>query len=447
MKKSLISLAILASFSAFATEPLINQGGTCPVGTTGLTSGSCTNQNQLLGDTLSTVNNSGDTKSSASQLGNSSNGGISAASGVNITPDMSVKPQVTQNTTSDISGTNTGGNTSGTITGGNTDSRAQGNVTSADNRSSVGNTSTGASTATNGNNTNGANSNGDMVGGSNTNTVGVTGGAGGKGGAAHQGQTANGGAANQGQSNDGSGNSKNSMALKSSNNLGLSASNGGNTQSTGANTMQGGAVDQKQQQRTSNDGSGNSSTGVVLGVDASDRSTTSFTDNSRTIFIPAIIPPTPASTLATANVIKETGTCGPLQRVVEREVVGTFHGIFTTSGVKQGFYQELAPFLDFYGRETEYKYVPLLDEPGSFRVFGHQVTQYTTVVGVSGARNIAIGGGGGSGSWGQGGVGTSSANQQMVTTLQLRLCEIGMIRPLPPGKTTYVEVEHKKKPQ
>ena len=191
-----------------------------------------------------------------------------------------------------------------------------------------------------------------------------------------------------------------------------------------------------QASQTSNDGSGNSTTQV----DASDNSVY----NNKTIFIPAIVPPTPSSQLAVGNIVKETSACGPLQSIVQREVNGTFHGLFTTTDVPQGYHQELAPYVDANGVEQQYKHVPLPTGDG-YRVYGHQVTQYTTVVGVSGARNIAIGGGGSSGSWGQGGMGTSSANQQLVTTLQLRLCEIGTIKQPQEVLVREVEVERKNK--
>jgi hypothetical protein len=77
-----------------------------------------------------------------------------------------------------------------------------------------------------------------------------------------------------------------------------------------------------------------------------------------------------------------------------------------------------------------------MEDGFGFRLFGHQVTQYTAIIGVAAARNLAIGGGGG-GDWGQGGVGASSSMQQIVTTIQIRECEIGSY--VPPPRTVYVE--------
>ena len=194
----------------------------------------------------------------------------------------------------------------------------------------------------------------------------------------------------------------------------------GNT-STGSNTnsMAGGS-------QSASTGASNSSTVV----DASSH------DSSRYVFVPPVVPPTPPSTVTVGNIVKETFACGPLQRVVREPVTGTYFGLIGRGRVAQGTTERLEPYLDASGRQVEYRKVMLEDGFG-YRLFGHQVTQYTTVVGVSAARHIAIGGGGGNGAWGQGGGGASSAMQQMVTTIQLRECEIGSF--VPPPRTVYVE--------
>lgn len=181
-------------------------------------------------------------------------------------------------------------------------------------------------------------------------------------------------------------------------------------------------------------------------MDASNHSTSTY--NEKFVFIPPIIPPTPPSTLAVGNIIKETGACGPLQRVTREPVQGVFFGLVHNSRVQQGWTDHLAPYVDEHGVEMQYRRVPMEDGVG-YRLFGHQVTQYTTVLGVSGVRNVAIGGGGGNGAWGQGGMGTSSAIQQMVTSIELRECEIGVILPKaapppPPAPPPVVYVEPKR---
>ncbi|MEO6093288.1 MAG: hypothetical protein ABIT04_00880 [Novosphingobium sp.] len=177
---------------------------------------------------------------------------------------------------------------------------------------------------------------------------------------------------------------------------------------------------------------GNSSTNV-------DASTNS---RYRAIFIPPVVPGTPPSTVGVGNIVKETGACGPLQRVVREPVQGTFFGLFKNSRVGLGYNEYLAPYIDEQGVRQDYRRVPLEDGSG-YRLFGHQVTQMTTVLGVAGARNIALGGGGGGGAWGQGGMGASSSMQELVTSLQLRDCEIGTyVAAPPPPPPFYDEPRH-----
>lgn len=128
------------------------------------------------------------------------------------------------------------------------------------------------------------------------------------------------------------------------------------------------------------------------------------------------------------NIIKETGACGVLQRVAREPIQGTFFGLVKNSRVHQGYTEHLAPFVDEHGVEQQYRHVPMEDGVG-YRLFGHQVTQYTTVLGLSGVRNVALGGGGNGGAWGQGGMGASGSMQQMVTSIELRECEVGVIMP------------------
>lgn len=462
MRQIFIAAMIMAAPAAFAQ---LNQTNQCPP-----TATNCTGSNQNSGDTSTTVNN-GDTHSTTSQLGNSS---ASNVSGNNVGFDN--RAQTTQNANNTTTGTISGGNTNSQATGGSATGNKLDN--NNDNRSSVGNV--GSSSGGNS-----INNHTGLNGGNNTATNTATGGKGGssyseggKGGNSYssgkneqgqeqgidrsgnsansnlngqgqgqqqanhgtnaQGQSSTNRLSNGSSSSSGSNSGGNSMSNGSSSSSGSTSSStsGGNTLSNGSSS---GGNSMGQSNSTSNDGSGNSSTHV----DASDRSVY----NNKTIFIPPIIPPTPPSQLAVGNVVKETSACGPLQRVVEREVNGTFHGLFVNSDVKQGYHQELAPYLDDNGNEQQYKEVPLPTGDG-YRVYGHQVTQYTTIVGVSGARNIAIGGGGSNGNWGQGGMGTSSANQQLVTTLQLRLCELGTVKAMVPqivSVPVFVEVEKKPK--
>ena len=151
--------------------------------------------------------------------------------------------------------------------------------------------------------------------------------------------------------------------------------------------------------------------------------------------MPPIVPPTPPSTLAIGNIIKETSACGPLQQVVRQPVAGAFIGLTRTASVAQGWSDDLAPYRDSSGATVDYHRI--VQPNGDVRLYGHQVIMFTTTIGVSSTRNVALGGGGNGGAWGQGGMGSSSSNQRMVTTIQLRECEIGSVR------TVMVEVPQK----
>jgi hypothetical protein len=178
--------------------------------------------------------------------------------------------------------------------------------------------------------------------------------------------------------------------------------------------------------------SSNAAQGNSTHVDASDRSSSTFVDKSRTIFIPPVVPSTPPSQVAIGNIIKETLACGPLQSVVKTPIIGTRSGIFSRSEVKQGFTYDLAPYTGEDGyMKTYHKFH---NPDGSIDLFGHQVVMFTTVVGISGGGNIAIGGGSGNGDWGQGGFGNSSSNTRLVTNIQLAQCHVGTLR------QQYVEV-------
>lgn len=161
--------------------------------------------------------------------------------------------------------------------------------------------------------------------------------------------------------------------------------------------------------------------------------------NYRSLYIPPVVPATPPSVLASPNVTAIVGACGPLQAVIKTPVQGTFVGMFSESKIDQGFTYELADYVDRNGNIQDYRRVNLPE--GGYKLYGHQVINFTAVVGVSGARNFALGGGTGGGSWGQGGTGTSSANQQIVTQIQLRSCEIGTFIPEKPVVIEQINTE------
>lgn len=205
-----------------------------------------------------------------------------------------------------------------------------------------------------------------------------------------------------------------------------------------------GRQDQQQAQKTavangSESKSASSSGGNVMGTElkggnnaAAGNKTETTVDAStkvdaRSIFVPAIIPVTPSSTVAVGNIIKETTTCGPLQAVVKTPVYGSYNGLLRTSKIDQGFTYDLKPYLDVNGAMQTSMEVVSAD--GVRRVWGHQAIIFSTVIGLSSNRNIALGGGGETGAWGQGGMGSSSSNTRLVTNIQLKLCELGHFVP------------------
>jgi hypothetical protein len=112
--------------------------------------------------------------------------------------------------------------------------------------------------------------------------------------------------------------------------------------------------------------------------------------------------------------------CGPLQRAVAEPVYGEHNGVFSSSKVWLGNTEHTDEYLDERGDVRAY--VAL-----GGRWFGHQVIYSTAALGVSSAANLTIGGGGSGGGWGQGGGGASGAMQRLVTTIQLRLCDVGPV--------------------
>lgn len=165
---------------------------------------------------------------------------------------------------------------------------------------------------------------------------------------------------------------------------------------------------------------------------------------SKTLFIPPVVPPTPPSQVAIGDIVKETMACGPLQAVVKTPIVGSSRGLITKSKVDQGFTYDVAPYTDKDGNIVDYRQVPLPDGSG-YRLFGHQVVMFTTVIGVSGGGNLALGGGGGNQSWAQGGFGSSSSNTRLVTNIQLVQCEVGTVKFVPVERE--IPVAPKKKGQ
>lgn len=435
--KKYLAIALLA-FAPLSFAQTITSS--CPTGST-----TCTASTQNVGD-ISNPSTAQNTTSTSSQAGNSSN---SIASGTTINPDFDNRSQTTQNANNTTTGTISGGNTTSGATGG----AATGNLSSNDNKSSVGNTSasTGASTSNSGGNTLGgatSSSGGNITGGNtvaggnntastgdNKNTNSVTGGntsstsQGGKGGDGGN-SVATGGAGGKSASTSssngtnaqgqgqGQGQSSQNAVVGGAQTNGQSSSNKvGNTSSNGQG--------QSSTTKSSQDASTRSGSDVATNVDASDRSSTKV-EGDKTFFFPAVTPPTPASFVATGNIIKETLACGPRQRVIKTPIDGTYFGFFKTKKIEQGTTDELASEVDSDGQIVTYKYAVLPN--GDVRVLGTQPVIISTVVGISGARSFGMGGNGNSGASGQIAGGASASMNQLVTRIIVSDCDVGSLR-------------------
>ncbi|WP_155623821.1 hypothetical protein [Burkholderia territorii] len=355
------------------------------------TAGPCDSNATTCSQSTQSVGNPTTTSTATNSTSTSSQADTSAAqNGNTISPTVTVTPQDNMS-----NGANTNeGNTTTANGGAGGSSTASGNSSSNSNTSSVGNTTTGPSTASANNNTNsggnvnssgsgnvtGGSNNGNTSGGSATTTSGaVSGGSGGSVGAV-------------------------SPAQSVSSNLGQTASARGGKQSS-LNSNQYGQ----------NIGTGNTT------VNANTYST------YKAIYIPPVVPPTPASNLAVGNIVKETLACGPLAKKTSRTVEGTYFGLLSDSKFEQGHDDSVEPILDGDGRQM-YHDVPLVNDlrGQGFHRYGSQIVMFTAIVGIAGARNIAIGAGSSAGGWGQSGMGTSGSIQQMVTTIQVIPCDLGI---------------------
>ena len=412
---------------------------------------------QVIGDTISTADR---TNSVSTQLGNSAN-----ANGAQVNPTIDTRDQNTVTSTGGAGGSATGNlsnndNRSNASNGNqsmgqaNTGNSSVGNTTS----SSVGNILGGATSSSGCNILGGATSGGNtLTNGSNTATNTAFGGSGGTGGQGGAGGTASSNGTNLGingqqQGIDRSGNSTNTNANTSTNrNTNAQGQGQGQGQQQAATAAQGQGQQMGQGQNSDNRNSvsgGNQRTSTNVGgqsantqsgvgqsgnsavaVDASNRSVSTNNVDARSLYIPQVVAATPPSVVPSATAVAGVMNCGPLQQVVRTPVVGKFYGFFSDNDVPQGWTEDLVPYtVDANGAPVAF------DAPGAVikpyhtiggKPFGHIVLTNTAVVGVSGGRNLAIGGGGGSNmSWGQAGGGSSGASQRLVTTIQLRLCQI-----------------------
>ena len=325
-----------------------------------------------------------------------------ASNGNDLGNDNTVKTNITGGNTTSTGGTTTSTGGTNTATGGTytTGALNAGGATvgNTDNASSA---TTGASTSSIGNTSTGGNS---LTGGTQTAQTGAS--------------TSSTGAVTVNPNNT----NGQSLADNSTRNTASQATGGsvGNTSAASNQSLNGGATTVKPTQIASTSAKNSAETGSntsVTNVDAADRSTTDY--RSVALVLPSVGVTAP-STVAVGNIIKETMACGVLQSVQRDPVKGTYMGLFKRSQIDLGTDDSLVPFTNETGEEVYYKRV--LGSDGKYRLMGHQPIIYTTVLSVSGARNLSLGGGGSQQEWGQAGVGASSAMNRLVSKIQLRSC-------------------------
>lgn len=325
-----------------------------------------------------------------------------ASNGNDLGNDNTVKTNITGGNTTSTGGTTTSTGGTNTATGGTYTTGALsaqgGSIGNTDNASSA---TTGASTSSIGNTSTGGNS---LTGGTQTAQTGAS--------------TSSTGAVTVNPNNS----NGQSLADNSTRNTASQATGGsvGNTSAASNQSLNGGATTVTPTQIASTSAKNSAETGSntsVTNVDAADRSTTDY--RSVALVLPSVGVTAP-STVAVGNIIKETMACGVLQSVQRDTVKGTYMGLFKRSQIDLGTDDSLVPFTNETGEEVYYKRV--LGSDGKYRLMGHQPIVYTTVLSVSGARNLSLGGGGSQQEWGQAGVGASSAMNRLVSKIQLRSC-------------------------
>ena len=329
-----------------------------------------------------------------------------ASNGNDLGNDNTVKTNITGGNTTSTGGTTTSTGGTNTATGGTYTTGALsaqgGSIGNTDNASSA---TTGASTSRIGNTSTGGNS---LIGGTQTAQTGAS--------------TSSTGAVTVNPNNT----NGQSLADNSTRNTASQATGGsvGNTSAASNQSLNGGATTVTPTQIASTSAKNSAETGSntsTTNVDAADRSTTDY--RSVALVLPSVGVTAP-STVAVGNIIKETMACGVLQSVQRDTVKGTYMGLFKRSQIDLGTDDSLVPFTNETGEEVYYKRV--LGSDGKYRLMGHQPIVYTTVLSVSGARNLSLGGGGSQQEWGQAGVGASSAMNRLVSKIQLRSCEMAV---------------------
>lgn len=155
------------------------------------------------------------------------------------------------------------------------------------------------------------------------------------------------------------------------------------------------------------DGSGNSDTAVTISGD-------SYNTEGSSFVYQAAMPPAPPvfgpSSVATVSY----GQCGPYKAVESAQVNGVYLGMIRKHSIPLGRTDRIVAY---NGESFKQKQFP----DGRWYLEGQKAIRTTTVLNVSGSRQVSLGGYGSNGG-GQAGAGGGSSMQQLVSTIDLEPC-------------------------
>ena len=224
---------------------------------------------------------------------------------------------------------------------------------------------------------------------------------------------------------------------QSSATTGASTSSIGNT-STGASTSSTGEITLKptntqgltdastrNQNAAANNSAKTGSNTSTTNVDAADRSSTVYQSLAYALpDMPAVV----ATNLATAQMTKTVGVCGPLVNIRRDQVTGVYQGLVFKTRIDQGHDDTVEAFIDNNGNEQLFK---VINVAGRQMLSGHQLHITSAVISLGGARQLGIGGGNVGSDYGQASAGSSSQTQRLVTNVQAVPCVVGMLEAAP----------------
>ena len=216
------------------------------------------------------------------------------------------------------------------------------------------------------------------------------------------------------------------ITLKPTNTQGLTDASTRNTQQQ--QSLTGGAVTvtpTSNQNAAANNSAKTGSNTSTTNVDAADRSSTVYQSLAYALpDMPAVV----ATNLATAQMTKTVGVCGPLVTIRRDHVTGVYQGLMFKSRIDQGYDDSVEAFIDNEGNEQLFKVVNVA---GRQMLSGHQLHITSAVISLGGARQLGIGGGSVSGDYGQASAGSSSQTQRLVTNVQAVPCVVGVLDAAP----------------